>query len=110
LVCNTVSVFGTDEVGMQIGSDGRWSKLSRNPAGQLTPMVGWGNEGTWDVIDTSTMNPPGLFQLDLHIDGSGTVITLPVFSSGPTKMRLDNMGVYVADYVPTSDDVVMQVR
>jgi hypothetical protein len=100
VVCNAPSVFGTNEVGMQIGSDGRWSKLARNPAGELTPIPGWGNEGTWEVTDTSAMNGPGVFQVDFHVDGSGTVMSAPVFSSGPPKMRLNNMGVYVADYVP----------
>jgi hypothetical protein len=102
LVCNAPSVFGTNEVGMQIGSDGRWWKLGRNPAGQLTPMPGWGDQGSWDIIDTSGMNGPGVFQVNFHVDGSGTVVSLPVFSSGPPKIRLNNMGVYVADYVPAS--------
>lgn len=107
LVCDAPSVFGTNEVGMQIRNDGRWSKLSRNPTGQLTAMRGWGNEGTWETIDASGMNQPGVFQVDFHIDGSGTVISLPVFSSGPPKMRLNNMGIYVADYVPISDELVL---
>lgn len=106
LVCKSPSVFGTKEVGMQILSDGRWSKLTRNSAGRLTPVPGWGNQGTWEVIDTSLMNGPGVFQVDFHIDGSGTVMSLPVFSSGPPKMRLNNEGVFVADYVPVSHQVV----
>jgi hypothetical protein len=32
-------------------------------------------------------------KFDFHVDGSGTVISLPVFSSGPAKMRLNNMGL-----------------
>jgi hypothetical protein len=106
-VCKAPSVFGTNEVGIQILSNGRWSKLTRNPAGQLTPVPGWGNQGTWNSIDTSAMNGPGVFQVDFHIDGSGTVISLPVFSSGPPKMRLNNEGIYVADYVPVSDQVMV---
>jgi hypothetical protein len=104
MVCNAPSVFGTNEVGMQIRSDGRWSKLTRNPAGHLTPIPGWGNQGTWEIIDTSAMNGPGVFQVNFHVDGSGTVISSPVFSSGPPKMRLNNMGVYIADYVPGLDE------
>jgi hypothetical protein len=61
-----------------------------------------GNEGTWAAIDTRAMNGPGTYQLNLKINGEGTVITLPVLSSGPPKMRLSNNGVYTADYVPSS--------
>ena len=46
------------------------------------------------------MNGPGHWQLNLDIDGSGTVITEPMFGVAPTTMRLNNEGVYVADYVP----------
>jgi len=63
-------------------------------------MRGWGNEGGWTVVDTSAMNGPGTYQLNLKIDGEGTVVTLPVFSSGPPKMRLSNDGLYTGDYVP----------
>lgn len=33
------------------------------------------------------------------IDGSGTVITLPIFVEQPAVVRLDNNGVLVADHV-----------
>jgi hypothetical protein len=103
LGCTQTSVFGTEEVGIQVSSSGRWAKLTENGAGRLTPLSGWGNEGSWDVVDTSTMNGPGVFQVNLHIDGSGTVTSLPVFSAGAPRMHLNNEGVYVADYVPASE-------
>jgi hypothetical protein len=101
LLCGTTSVFGTNEQGLEISPDGSWSKLTLNPAGRPVAMRGWGNQGAWSVVDTSAMNGPGTYQLNLKIDGEGTVITLPVFSSGPPKMRLSNEGVYTADYVPS---------
>jgi len=44
------------------------------------------------------MNGPGTYQLNLSIDGSGTVITIPVFAEQPAVVRLNNNGVFVADY------------
>jgi hypothetical protein len=35
-----------------------------------------------------------------------TVSTDPAFSSGVPKMRLNNEGVFIADYVPTTEPVV----
>ena len=98
-LCNTPSVFGSDDAGLEIAADGHWWKLADDLAGGLTRAEGWGNEGTWAVLDTSVMNGPGHYQLNLAIDGSGTVTSQPVFATTPPKMRLNNMGVYVGDYV-----------
>jgi len=99
LLCTTPSVFGTTiEVGLAIYEDFRWAKLTRGEDGQLRAMGGWDQEGRWESIDTSSMNGPGTYQLNLSIDGSGTVITIPVFAEQPAVVRLNNNGVFVADY------------
>lgn len=99
LLCATPSVFGTTgDVGLAIYEDFRWAKLARGEAGELHVMGGWEHEGSWESIDTSEMNSPGTYQLNLSIDGSGTVITIPVFAEQPAVVRLDNHGVFVADY------------
>jgi len=99
-LCKSPSTFGTtDEVGLEITPDQRWHKLMAAGGLSVTLGIGWGNEGSWEIIDTSIMNGPGVFQLNLNIDGSGTVITIPVFAQSPDIMRLDNNGVFVADYV-----------
>jgi DNA-binding SARP family transcriptional activator len=103
LLCQAPSVFGTNEVGIEIAANGQWSKLTRTSAGQLVRVIGWGNQGTWE-IDAATTQPP--FQVNFQINGSGTVYTEPVFSSGVPKMRLNNEGVFVADYVPTTEPIV----
>jgi hypothetical protein len=59
----------------------------------------WGWEGSWEAIDTSLMNGPGNYQLNLKIDGSGTVITAPQFAESPAVVRLNNNGYFIADYV-----------
>jgi len=99
LLCTTPSVFGTTiEVGLAIYEDFRWAKLTRGEDGQIRAMSGWDQEGRWESIDTSSMNGPGTYQLNLSIDGSGTVITIPVFAEQPAVVRLNNNGVFVADY------------
>lgn len=99
--CGATSVFGTSEAGLELTEDGRWAKLVASPgAPELTRAKGWNDTGTWTVLDTSSFNGPGVFQLNLDIDGLGTVVTIPVFStSSPDTMRLNNNGVWVSDYV-----------
>jgi hypothetical protein len=106
LVCSHPSLFGTADAGLQINADGRWTKLLRNSAGQLVAATTSGNQGSWRTIDAGAMNGRPTFQLNLHIDGSGTVVTVPTFSKGVARVHLDNNEVYAADYVQTSERVV----
>lgn len=104
LLCQSPSFFGTSEAGMELGADGRWSKLERTPSGALARSGGWGNEGSWSTYDTSAMNGPLTYQLNVYVDGGGASYTTPFFgegssSSGITKVKLDNMSGPVA-YVP----------
>jgi hypothetical protein len=97
-LCSKQSTFCTsDEQGLEIAPDHRWYKLYAEN-GQLVRGQGFDHQGTWDVIDTSSFNGPGVYQLNLNIDGSGTVITIPVIAVGPHKMRLNNNGVCQGDY------------
>jgi hypothetical protein len=107
LLCDPPSVFGTGEAGLELRPDHRWSKLTRGSGGRYLRMTGWGNEGTWESIDTSAMNGPGHWQLNLNVDGGGTVITQPVFAVVVPKIRLNNEGVYVADYVEIASSQVV---
>lgn len=99
LLCSPESAFGTtDEQGLVIYDNYRWAKLFDPGEGELEPGVGWGLEGTWESLDTSDANGPGVYQLNLNIDGSGgTVITVPVLAETPEYMRLGNAGYY-GDY------------
>lgn len=100
LLCSPESTFGTnDEQGLVIYEDQRWAKLFDQGEGEFVPGAGWGLEGTWESLDTSASNGPGVYQLNLNIDGSGTVITTPLLAEEPEYMRLDNNGVFVGDYV-----------
>ena len=99
LLCDPVSVFGTaDEAGLVIHADFTWQKLLRTDGGELVPSSAWEQSGSWESLDTSSMNGPGIFQLNIAIDGSGMIYTHPVFAIEPDVMRLNNNGVFVADY------------
>jgi hypothetical protein len=105
VLCGAQSFFGTsDESGLEFASDGRWYKLFCDSAGQLVRGQGAVVGGNWSLTDTSVMNGPGYFQLNIDIDGSGRVITFPALSDDPVKMRLNNNGVYTGDYVPAGTD------
>jgi hypothetical protein len=100
LLCAHPSVFGTnDEAGLDVLPDGTWFKLTVAADGSLQRAGGFGQQGTWDIIDTSAMNGKPTFQLNLNIFGSGTVIVTPQFAGDPLKVRLNNMGLFVGDYV-----------
>jgi hypothetical protein len=99
LLCDFPSVFGTtDEVGLIIHPDFTWQKLFVDEGGWLYPSSNWEEAGTWETVDTSLMNGQGAYQLNMKIDGSGTVITHPAFAVQPVIMRMDNHGVFAADY------------
>jgi hypothetical protein len=98
-LCETTSAFGTHEDGMTIAADGTWHKL-QVVGGVLTPEQGFDEQGTWAIVDTSAENgPANPYQVNFTIAAGGTILTFPVFATDPRKMRLDNEGVFVADYV-----------
>ena len=95
-------MFGTDEAGLELRPDHRWSKLARDANGRYTRMQGWDNNGNWESLD----NGPGNYQLTLIFDSGGNVSTIPVFAKDVPKMRLNNNGVYIADYALMVDGSV----
>jgi hypothetical protein len=100
LLCSSPSVFGSnDEMGLELVRDGSWYKLYADGEGASIRGEGFGRRGTWEVIETSMMNGRPTFQVNLSVFGSGTVITTPVFTAEPTKMRMNNMGLFIGDYV-----------
>lgn len=107
LLCSSPSFFGTSEVGLQIDGNGNWAKLTRDSAGRLVRAAGDKDSGTWSVVDTSAMNGRPTYQVNFEISAIGrTAIAAPVdFAKAVTRMRLNNNGAYVTDYVPTSERV-----
>jgi hypothetical protein len=105
LVCSEPSVFGTTDAGLQITADGHWAKLVRDTAGHLVKATGLRDSGTWEALDDSAMNGRPVFQINL-MTGNSTYILMADFAAAVERVQLDNNGVYVTDYVPTSEAVV----
>jgi hypothetical protein len=93
------SVFSTDEVGITFTPAGAWFKLHIDGSGALVRAADAGGSGRWRTIDTTHVNGPGSYQLDLH-DAQGRIVrSLPVFATEPPKMRVDGIGARKTDYM-----------
>jgi hypothetical protein len=112
LVCGTPSIFGTGEVGMSIAVNQTWTKLTTNAAGQLVPMTGSADHGTWNVFASNNANIPGPFMLAVSFtDGTGGGYTYdlgPLFGSAPATMQITVTST--SDYVLTTRPVVQAKR
>lgn len=114
--CGTGSAIGdpTNEAGLEFSADGRLQRLVRAADGTVASGSGPGNEGAWTVIDTTDMNGPGSYQVDLTVDGSGTRITFPVILAAPSAVRFvgmtgaDHLRGRPADGVPTPEPTAPQ--
>jgi hypothetical protein len=97
--CGLGSAIGVadGEAGLEFAADGRFRRLVRLADGTVVPGSD-GQEGTWIVRDTTTMNGPGSYQVDLAVDGQGTFVTMPAFLGSPVSVRFVGSQVQ-ADYV-----------
>lgn len=99
LLCTAPSFFGTDEAGLEVRADGSWSKLEWKANGTLVRAAGPSNEGSWSTLDTSAMNGRPTYQINFQVQGAGESSATPRFGAEASRVRLDNMGLFVADYV-----------
>jgi hypothetical protein len=88
-----------DNVGIQFDADGTYHRVYEVD-GSLVRTEGLLEQGTWDVIDTTAMNGPGAYQLNLTTLGSGTVILHPEFFGTPTTLLRATHMVGSAAFVP----------
>ena len=97
--CTDISVFGTkDEVGFELLGDSTVYKLYAAEDGTVTRGDGFDGRGTWHIIDVSAMNARPTFQIQMLV-GRGGGGGIPILTAEPLKMRLNNTGEFVADYV-----------
>lgn len=90
--CSGQFVFNPqDGVGIEFMADGTWAVLKLDPQGGIIQGTGFAYQGTWDVFDTSSMNGPCKFQLDINSTGGG-VGGFPKFSKEPAKMYMNTGG------------------
>jgi hypothetical protein len=99
----SVVVNPAGEVGLEITADGHFYELARSADGTTTRLVGDGQTGVWTIIDTTAMNGPGSYQLDLQIAGQGMRTGQPVFLASPPFVRFVGIDMGVgqgnADYL-----------
>jgi hypothetical protein len=92
LYCAGEVVFGrADTAGIRLDSDGTFRFLLHGNDGEVVDGQGFDNMGRYAVLDTSSVNGPGSFQLDLELTGIGGSAVFPVFATDPPKMRFSHM-------------------
>ncbi len=94
LVCSESSPFGPlafGEVGITLTADGRFFRVYESSQGVLISASGSLQEGTWEVIDTTAMNEPGSYQVDLRLLDAGTFPGHVVVLQQPPHLRLLTM-------------------
>jgi hypothetical protein len=106
LLCQPEWYFAAKGAGLEIRSDGRWYLLDRRADGAL--VRGGGRlAGTWTVMDTSSMNGPGSYQLNVRADGSGENYLIIAFATASSKMQASSMeGVRDHVHAPAGTQVV----
>jgi hypothetical protein len=93
-------IEGTKEpIGAEFTLDGHWFALIRDDSGAIVRGRGFDYEGTVEIIDTSQMNGPGHYQVNVNYAGGGMMPVHPVFSDTPRKMRLRSTAGTIT-YVP----------
>jgi hypothetical protein len=88
---------------LRFTADGQWSKLGELPAGSDA-------NGQWEVIDISSMNTAGLYQLNMSVTG-GTIGRIPALSVDGVHLRLDIApGACGGDYVRASSAAPPEIK
>jgi hypothetical protein len=82
---------GTDGVGIEITADMKYFVLHRSAANTFVRGRGFDDEGDIEILDTSSMNGPGIFQVTFRRAAGGTwSVSHPGFLAQPREMRLEN--------------------
>jgi hypothetical protein len=89
--------FGGNAAGLEFAEDGQWYFLS-SEGGTLVRETGFGQAGTYEIIDTSLMNGAGHFQLNLDLNTGGVFILQWSLARTPQLLLLNNEGVQGALY------------
>ncbi len=98
LYCSGARIFSRSDVaGLRFDQDRSWRFLLPDSGGGLVGGTGFNNVGSWSIVDTTAMNGPGVFQVNLDLPGLGGNAVFPVFATTPPKMRLSTMMGYI-DY------------
>jgi hypothetical protein len=90
--------FGGPSAGLEFATDGAWYFLNDS----LARKTGFGQAGTFEILDTSLMNGPGYFQLNLYLNTGGLMIAQWTLAESPQLLLVNNNGVQAALYAHVS--------
>lgn len=90
--CKTPETFAPDSDGIEFTADGHYYLLKLED-GTLVRETGFGQAGTYNIVDTSVMNGPGHFQLNLNPNTGGLQFIQWTFAERPRLLLVNNNGV-----------------
>ena len=91
------AAFGSEAAGLEFTSDGNWYFL-RSDNGMLVRETGFGQAGTYAIIDNSPVIGPGHFQLNLDLNTGSTYFVQWTLAAEPQMLLINNTGVQTALY------------
>lgn len=83
--------------GIEFTLTGEWYFLTTE-AGRFHRDTGFGHAGRYTILDTSSLNGPGHFQLNLELNTGGTIIAQWTLAAQPQLLLLNNEGYSSALY------------
>ena len=86
-------------MGILITGDGRWHTLVVGAGQTATVATGWGNEGSWEIIDPGISDSSGVFLFNLVFDGSGTILALPRLTTTPAMMLISGQFMFAGNFI-----------
>jgi hypothetical protein len=95
--CDGESLFAGQigaDIGLEVVPDGRFFRLYRGAGDTLIRAEGLEQEGRWTVLDSTAINGPGSYQVNLRLLGSGTRIIQPTFLSSPSTLSALGMEIH----------------
>jgi hypothetical protein len=82
---------GTDGIGIEITDEMKYFVLHMSATNTVVRGRGFGDDGDIEILDTSSMNGPGVFQVTFHRSSGGTwSVVHPGFHAKPSKMKFEN--------------------
>jgi hypothetical protein len=76
--------LAADQAGIEFGTDGQFTVLRRNAAGNLERGLGVSHQGTWMIEGGN-----GWYQLNFYLAGTAVVGLFPTFESNPRRLVFD---------------------
>ena len=86
--------------GLEIASDGKWYHLYADSDGKLYRGLGWGRRGSYELLDTSSMNGPGHYQVNFNPIGATDALPRPDYVTDRLKYTDEKSEGYYRKLAP----------